>query len=233
MELNKKSARLAGVLYLLLAITSIFGLVYVPSKLIVAGDITNTIKNILISQALFRLGIISNLLYLVIFVLLAHAFYNLFKDVNKNISMVMLSLVLVAIPVAFVNELNHFAVLLLLNSQYFLKDLGPAQVEMVVHFFLDLYTQLSFMVMIFWGIWLFPLGILVLKSKFMPKLLGYLLIIGCFGYVISSFTFLFSPSFGKIIFPIITIPSALAEVLLILWLLIKGTSEVKIKNSIY
>ena len=223
----KKRARVAGLLYLLLAITSIFGLMYVPSKIIVPQDTLATVQNIMASPTMFRLGIISNLIYLVVFVFLVLAFYNLFKEVNQKFALLMVALVLVAIPVAFINELNQFAVLVLLGGDGYLKTLETEQLHATVQLHLNLYEYGSNMVMLFWGLWLFPLGLLVLKSKFIPRVLGYMLIIGCFGYVISSFTFLLSPHYGRIVFPIATLPSAIAEFSIILWLLIKGAKEQK------
>jgi hypothetical protein len=221
----KKSARVAGLLYLFLAITSIFGLMYVPSKIIVPQDTLSTVHNIMASPIMFRLGIISNLIYLVVFVFLVLAFYDLFKEVNKKLSILMVALVLVAIPVAFILELNQFAILLLIGGDGSLKAVETGQLYAIVQLFLNLYEYGGYMVMLFWGLWLFPLGLLAIKSKFIPPVLGYLLIIGCFGYLISSFTFLLSPHYGRIVFPIATIPSAVAEFSIILWLLIKGIKE--------
>ena len=223
----KKDARVAGLLYLLLAITSIFGLIYVPSKIIVPQDTLATIHNIMASPIMFRLGIISNLIYLDVFVFLVLAFYNLFKEVNKKLAILMVALVLVAIPVAFIVELNQFAVLVLLGGDGYLIGAETEQLHAMEQLYLHLYEYGSYMVMMFWGLWLFPLGLLVIKSKFIPCLLGFLLIIGCFGYLISSFTFLLSPHYGRIVFPIATLPSAIAEFSLILWLLIKGVKEQK------
>ncbi len=219
----RKRARVAGVLYLLLAITSIFGLVYVPSKFIVPQDSLATINNIMTSPLTFRAGIISNLLYLIVFVFLVLSFYNLFKNVHKKHALLMVALVLVAIPVAFINELNKFAVLVILENG--LEAFEPARLHTMGQLFLNFYEYGSYMVMLFWGLWLFPLGLLVIKSKFIPSVLGYLLIIGCFGYVISSFIFLLSPYYGRIVFPIATIPSAISEVSMILWLLTKGAID--------
>jgi hypothetical protein len=229
-ESIKKKARTAGLWYLFLAITSIFGLMYVPSKLIVPHDTMASISNIQTSPTLFRFGIISNLIYLTVFVFLVLAFYNLFKEVDKKLALLMVSLVLVSIPVAFINELNQLAVLILLGGEGCLKTIETGQINAMVQLFQNLYEYGSFMAMLFWGLWLFPLGILVIKSKFIPRILGYLLIVGCFGYVISSIAFLLSPQFGRIVFPIITIPSAISEVALIFWLLLKGVNEQKPKS---
>lgn len=226
-ETIKRKARIAGLLYLLLAITSIFGLVYVPSKIIVEGDTVTTINNILGSPLLYRLGLISNLAYLIVFVFLVLAFYNLFKEVNRKHALLMVALVLVAIPTAFTNELNKIAVVLLVEGDNYAKAFDDDKRYALIEFFLGLYRYESFMVMSFWGLWLFPLGLLVIKSTFIPRVLGYLLIIGCFGYLVTSFTFLVSTHYGKILFQYATIPSAISEVSIILWLLIKGVKTNK------
>jgi len=227
----KKNARVAGLLYLILAITSIFGLVYVPSKIVVPDDTLATVNNIIASKMMFRLGIISNLIYLIVFVFLVLSFYNLLKDVHKKLAMLMVSLVIVGVPAAFLNELNHLAILILLNGGEFLKVFESNQQYALAQLFLSLYEYGNNMVGIFWGLWLLPLGLLIIKSKFIPQIIGVLLIIGCFGYVISGFTFLVSPHYGRIVFPIVTMPSAIAEVVTILWLLIKGTKEQKPKTE--
>jgi len=227
----KKNARVAGLLYLILAITSIFGLVYVASQIVVPDDTLATVNNIIASEMMFRLGIISNLLYLIVFVFLVLSFYNLLKDVNKKLAMLMVSLVIAGVPAAFINELNHLAILTLLNGGEFLKEFGSDQQYALAQLFLSLHEYGSKMVGIFWGLWLLPLGLLVIKSKFIPQIIGVLLIIGCFGYVIAGFTFLISPHYGRIVFPIVTMPSAIAEVVTILWLIIKGTKEQKPKTE--
>lgn len=231
MESIKKRARIAGILYLLLAITSIFGLIYVPSKIIVLHDTMATVRNILASPTMFRFGIISNLIYLIVFVFLVLAFYDLFKEVNKKLTLLMVAFVLVGVAASFINELNQFAVMVLLGGDGCLKAFETGQLHAMVQLFLNLYEYGNNMVMLFWGLWLFPLGLLAIQSKFIPRVLGYLLIIGCFGYIISSFTFLLSPHFGRIVFPIATMPSAISEVSIILWLLIKGAKEQNHKHT--
>lgn len=222
---SKRIARKAGFLYLFLAITSIYGLVYVPSKIIVLQNAHATIRNIITSPTVFRLGVVSNIVYLVVFVFLVLTFYELYKEVNKKHATLMVALVLVGIPVAFVNELNHVVVLILLRDNNLSKTLDTGRLEFFVQLFVSVYEYGSFMVMIFWGLWLLPLGLLVIESNVIPKVIGILLLIGCTGYVVSSFVFFLSPQYGRIVFPIATIPSAVSEVALILWLLIKGAND--------
>ncbi len=220
----KKKARVAGGWYLLLAITSTFGLVYVPSKLIVQGDTLATVQHIAASPLLFRLGILSNFIYLTVFVCLVLAFYDLFKRVDQKLALLLVGWVVVAIPIAFANELNKFAILALLEDDG-LKALKTSPLPALVPLFLALYEYGSFAVMLFWGLWLFPLGILVIKSTFIPRVLGGALVIGGGGYAVASVTFLFSVQYGRLVFPWATFPSAIAELSMIFWLLVKGAKQ--------
>src|ERR671925_2242847 len=121
MNSNKKLARIAGLWYLLMAITGPIGLLYVPSKLIVPGNATATANNIMTSESLFRIGIASNLICQIAFIFLVLALYRLLNDVNQQYASLMVALVLVSIPIAFLNMLNPLAVLLLLSGSSFLS----------------------------------------------------------------------------------------------------------------
>ena len=136
----------------------------------------------------------------------------------------MVILMLVAIPIAFINELNKFAALLLLSGADYLTVFDPGQLHAQVMFFLDLYTGGVFIAQIFWGLWLFPLGYLVFKSGFLPRILGVLLIIGCFGYVIDSLAFMLFPSYEGSVALVVMAPNFISEFALFLWLLIKGVN---------
>ena len=228
----KRKARIAGINYLLLAVTSVFGLVYVPSKIIVAGDTVTTLKNVQSGQDLFTYGLISNLIYLTVFIFLVLSFYSLLKEVNKGQALLMVVFVLVGIPIAFLNELNKVAILLLANYSTMTDEFGAMQKLFLTDLFLGLNEYGNYMVCMFWGLWLIPLGMLIIRSGLIPRTLGYFLIIGALGYIISSFSFLISPEAGRIIFKYATVPSAIAEVLLILWLLIKGIKEKNTGDSL-
>ncbi len=202
-----KTARVAGLLYLLVAIFSGFAAV-VRSGLVVSGDAAATVSNIQSSLMLFRFGIVSDLVGQVFHIFLALALYELFKTVNKTQALLMLVLALVPVPIAMLNQLNQFAVLPLLG--------GASQSQ--VMFFLNLHNFGVLIAQIFWGLWLFPLGFLVFKSGFVPKILGLFLIIAGFGYVIDSFGKFLSPSYSLTI----SVFTFIGEVLFLLWLLIKG-----------
>ncbi len=213
-------ARLAGILYLLLIPFSAFGLLYVPSKLIVPGDAATTASNIVASEALFRSAIVSHLIGQTIFILLPLVLYKLLKPVNKNHAVLMVVLVLVSVPITFTNELNHFAALILLSGADYLSVFSVDQLQAQMMLFLELHEHGITIALIFWGLWLFPLGYLVFKSGFLPKILGVLLMIGCVGYLIDALTTMLFPDFDMTVSQF----TFVGELLFPLWLVFKGVN---------
>lgn len=214
-----KTARNAGALYLLLVPLGFFGGMYIPS-ITVPGDAATTVNNILAHVSLFRLSVLSVLAIPIINILVALFLYKLLKPVNKNHAVLMVVFVLASAPIAMLNELNHFAVLLLLNGADYLKVFSIDQLYSQVMFFLNLHHYGTFIAQIFWGLWLLPLGYLVFKSGFLPRILGVLLIIAGFGYVIDAFILFLLPDLN------ITISqfTFIGELLFLLWLLFKGVN---------
>lgn len=216
-------ARVAGFLYLLLLPLGIFGTIYMPSILIVPGNAAATAQHILASESLFRLGIVSALLTQIINMVVVLLLYRLLKPVNRNMAWLMVLFLLLGVPIAMLNELNRFAILLVLHNGVRLAGFTADQLQALVPLFLDLHTIGINIAGIFWGLWLFPMGYLVFRSGFLPRILGILLIIGCLGYLVDSFaTFLF-PNSGVSI----AMFTFWGEVLLPLWLLIKGVNVVQ------
>jgi len=207
-----KTARIAGGLYLLLLPLGILGLIYVPATLIVPGDVATTASNIMANESLFRLSIVSALLIQVVNLFVVLFLYKLLKPVNKNMALLMVIFILLGAPIAMLTEVNRAAALLLLNT----ADLSPALAAL----FLDLHEVGIQIASIFWGLWLFPMGYLVFKSGYIPKMIGVLLIIGCFGYLADSFAFFLFPNFGMTISQF----TFIGELVLPLWLLIKGVN---------
>ena len=206
-----KTTRIAGILYLIAVPLAIFSAMVVPSNLIVPGDAATTANNITVSKGLFRSGIVCMLIVQIIYIFKPLILYKLLKPVNKTHALLMVILMLVAIPIAFINELNKFAALLLLSGADYLTVFDPGQLYAQVMFFLDLYTGGVFIAQIFWGLWLFPLGYLVYKSGFLPRILGVLLIIGCFGYVIDSLAFMLFPSYQETVALVAMAPNFISE----------------------
>ncbi|SRR6266498_4582038 len=211
-------ARVAGFLYLLANLPAPFALVYLPSKLIVRGDAAETANNILASESLFRLGIVGLLFNSIVNIFLVLALYQLLNVVNRNMATLMVIFMLVVVPIGMLNELNSLAILQLLSGADYLNVFTTGQLQALVYFFLRLHGQGLNIAEIFWGLWLFPMGYLVFTSGFLPRILGILLMIGCFGYVIESFAAFLGYNVSIIFF------TGWGELLLLLWLLIKGVN---------
>jgi hypothetical protein len=205
------------------AVTGGFSMLYVPT-LIVPGDAAATVNHIRANESLFRIGVASGLICQVVFVFLVLALYRLFKGVNHIHASLMVALVVAAVPVAFLNMLNQLAALHVLSGADYLQVFEADQLNALVMLFLDLHSQGLLIVEIFWGLWLLPLGLLVLKARFMPGFIGVLLIVGFVGYSIDFLTRLLLPSYTAIVSPIAGI-SKFGEVTMILWLLIKGIKD--------
>lgn len=213
-----RTARLAGALYLALMPFGFFGIIYVPSVLLVSGDAASTARNIMASEWLFRSGTVSHLISQIILIFLVLALYRLLKPVNKDHAVLMVVLALIAVPIAFLNEVNHLAALrLLANPDDGAFTAGQLQAQAML--FLNMRQDGILVTQVFWGLWLVPLGFLVFKSGFLPKLLGVLLVIAGVGYVTDSGTQLLSPGLATIgQFTVV------GEILFTLWLLIRGVN---------
>jgi hypothetical protein len=202
-----------------------FGVIYVPSVLVVPGDPATTSRNILASEFLFRSGTVSHLIGQIIFIFQVLALYRLLKPVNRNHAALMVILVLLSIPVVFLNESNHLAALRLLGS----ADDGAftsTQLHAQAMLFLDMREYGIGVAHVFWGLWLLPLGFLVFRSGFLPRMLGVVLMVGGAGHVMDAGTQLLFPSvptISQITFAIAML-AAVGELLFALWLVIKGVN---------
>jgi hypothetical protein len=174
---------------------------------------------------LFRLGIVSNLVGQVCFVFLGLAFYDLFKSTDKSRARTLLALVTASVPIAFLSMLNKLAPLVLLKDPGFLKAFEPAQLQALAMLFLELHKYGSLLAGIFWGLWLFPLGLLVFESGYFPRFLGVLLFAGFAGYLGESLAAFLFPSAGKVVSPIFNMLMIIGEVPFMLWLIIFGARE--------
>ena len=221
MHPTDKAARVAGAIYLSMIITAPFSLIYIPSTLFVRGNATATANNILAHQTLFRLGIVTDLITAVIFIFLVLALYRLLSGVNQTHASLMVALALVSAAVGFMNVLNEIAALSLFRGADFLAVLEKPQRDALGMLFLRLHGQGNVINEIFWGLWLFPFGVLVMRSGFLPRILGVWLIINGFAYVVLSFTGLLLPQYQDVAFRS-AFPLLLGELAIMLWLVSKG-----------
>ena len=221
----KKQARFAGLLYLLLGITAPVALMYVPSKLIVAGDATATAERIRNSEGLLRLGIGTELFHQVTVIFLTLALYQLFKAVNQRQAALLVVLgSLVSVPIMFANVLNDVAALTLAKGAPFLAVFERAELDALSYLFVRLHSNGITVASIFWGLWLIPFGILVIQSRFIPRFLGYLLFIAGGAYVLSAFSTLVLPAIRPFVDQFALL-FEMGELPIIFWLLIWGAKE--------
>ena len=221
MNSTKKTARIAGFLYLLLALTGAFSILYVPSALVVFGDAAATAERIASSQLLFRAGILSGIVSNVIFVLLVLVLYHLLKETSRKQAMLMVTLVVISVATGFVNTINQLGALIALSGAEFLSAFEEPELDALAYLFIRLHSHGIQIIQIFWGLWLFPFGILVYRSRFIPKILGVLLIVAGVGYLLGTITFLILPQYHSALATLITILE-MGELPIILWLLIVG-----------
>lgn len=225
---NKKTARIAGLLYLFVVLTGIFSLMYVPSKLIIWDDATTTFNNIVTQQALFRLGLLSGLMCYIFFLFLVLVLYRLLKPVHANYAKLMVLLAILSVPAYFINVQNQFTVLSLVNNTSLLNGFSTEQIKSMVMLYLEQYENGMRVVHIFSGLWLFPFGYLVFRSGFLPKFLGVLLMVGCFSYLINFTGNTIISNYSEIgIGRYISLPASLGEIGICLWLLIVGVKSEK------
>ena len=222
MNSRKKTARIAGLLYFFLAITAIYGSMYIPSKIFVHGDTIATAKNIVAHEFLYRTGLFSNLVSLTLFVFLVLILYQLFKNVNEYQAKLMVGLVLVGIPIGFIFGIFKIIALNIMKGEI---PFQPEQMNDLAMIFIKIGSYGSPILNLFWGLWLIPLGLLVYKSGFIPRILGILLLINGLGYIVNCITAILFPGYFTIVSKIIFVTYFVGEIPLILWLLIFGVKK--------
>lgn len=217
MGTNEFTARLAGFLYLIVVVTGIFSLAYVPSKLIASGNTTQTLQNISESELLFRSSILSSVICYLAFLLLPFVLYRLLGQIDDIAAKLMVILAVVSVPMSLLNLQNRYGILVLIGS----SDI--AQIQAQAGILLTNYSNGVLLAQIFWGLWLLPFGYLVFRSGFIPRVFGVLLMLGCFGYLINFVGKTLMADFGSTaISGYVTIPPALGEIGICLWLLVRG-----------
>lgn len=222
MRTTRQQARIAGMLYFVMALIAPFGLLYVPGKIIVSKDPAATADNLRAYEQILRLGIGSELAHQALAVWLILALYRLFKPVDEWLARQMVILGgLVSIPIMFLNVLNDIAALTLAKGPAFLAAVAAPQRDALAYLFLQLHGQGMTVASIFWGLWLFPFGLLVIRSGFIPKFLGVLLLVAGSAYVMAAFTTLVLPRWDPWMSKI-ALPLEAAELPIIFWLLIWG-----------
>lgn len=219
-----KNARIAGLLYLTL-LAAPLRLIYIPSKLFVSGNASATANNIAAHETLFRLGIVGELFTATMAIFLTLALYRLFKDVDERLARLVVILgALMVTPIYFLNTINDAAALLFARGADFLSVFDKLQRDALAMLFLRLHGHGVLVNEIFWGLWLFPFGLLAYRSRFLPRILGIWLMINCFAYLAESVTGLLWPQYETTVSNW-AFPFMFGELAMMLWLIVMGANE--------
>lgn len=218
----KRVARITGFWYLLWAITGMYSVMYVSPKIIDSRDAVATGANMLAHELLFKTLIINDLLSIVLTLVMVWALYRLFEHVSERQAKFMVALLIVTLPAAFIMEAFNIASLMTFKGEV-LTTFDVAQRQDLGLLFLKLNDYATIAFTAFWGLWLFPLAILVYKSRFLPRLLGVWLAINGLAYVILSLTSLLWPGYRSVVFNY-GMPAMFGELAFALWLVARGAN---------
>ena len=214
-------ARLTGALYLLLVPLGVFGIIYIQEFLLVIGDTPQSIENILANETMYRWSILSAFTIQVIQMLVAIAMYVLFKPYNRLAASLIVFFTIVAVPIAMLNELNHVAALMILKSEALMNSFTIEQINAWVQLLLDLHSDGLMVAHVFWGLWLIPMGYAVIKSDFIPSIIGGFLIVAGLGYMLDTVLWFAFPNIELLVSEF----TFVGEPILILWLVIMGANR--------
>lgn len=217
------TARVAGLLYMIVVATGMFSLAYVPAKLGFSGDAVATLRNLQAGESLLRLGIAASIACYIAFLLLPLALHRLLAATGRVPATLMVAFAAASVPLSFANLLHRFDTLSLLGRHGLLQSLGPAERSAQVMMSLEAYGNGILLSEVFWGLWLLPFGYLVFKSGFLPRLLGVLLVAGGFGYLVDVLGNLLFPGYAaSTLAGLARLPAAAGEIGSGLWLLAIG-----------
>jgi hypothetical protein len=218
----RNPGRVAGFWYLLLSLIGPLRLIYIPTKLFVHGNATATVNNIAAHEWLFRFGIVADLAGAIVLILLTLAFYRLFQGVDPYLAvLVVIFGGVMPSLINFIGVVSDAAALTIVHGADFLSVFDKAQQDALAVLFLHLRDHQNTAAEILWGVWLFPLALLVYRSRFLPRFLGVWLGINGFAYVILSLTGILFPQYQDKVF-LLSQPALFGELALMLWLVIKG-----------
>lgn len=232
MEANAKAinykhyARMAGALYLIIIVCAGFSQGVVREMVIVDGDPVATAQNILANTFLFKMGLATDLIAFLCDVGVSILLYYLLKPVSQSLSLIAASFRLIAHPaIGSLNLLNHYAALQVLEGPGLAAAFSTASLQEMAFFFMELHNMGYLIAGAFFGIHCFLLGYLLYKSGLFPNILGVLLVLAAFGYLLESFGFIFFPELKSTFATIVGFSAGVGEVALCLWLLIKGVRD--------
>jgi hypothetical protein len=220
-------ARIAGLCYLIVIVGCIFAEAFARGAQIVPGDAAATANNILTHEGLYRSGLVAELVAAPCYIAVTLIFYELFKPVNKSLSLLAAFFSLIGIATQGVMAFFHLAPLILLGGADYLKVFKTDQLQAQAYTFLKLHSQGYDVALVYFGFYCVLIGWLIFKSTFLPRILGVLMALGGIGYLVGSFADFISPTVGSALSSFASGPGLLGEGALCLWLLTVGLNTQK------
>jgi hypothetical protein len=217
-------ARIAGLCYLIVIVGCIFAEAFARGAQIVPGDAVATANNILAHEEFYRSGLVAELIATPCYIAVTLIFYELFKPVNRSLSLLAAFSSLVGIATQTVMSFLHLAPLILLGGADYLKVFKTDQLQALAYASLKLHSQGYDVALVLFGFYCVLVGWLIFKSTFLPRILGVLMALGGLGYLIGSFADFMSPPLGNFLSSFTSAPGLLGEGSLCLWLLVKGVN---------
>lgn len=222
-----KQARIAGLYYALMGLPAPFALIYVPAKLIAVNDAAATAANVLAAETMFRWAVLAEVVSAVGFLLFAAAIYRLLRDVDVHLARLLVIFIVVQVAITFVAAAYNAAALAVFKAPPWMAAIGQAQRENIGYLFLRLHAITTLLNQLFWGLWLFPFGRLVMKSRFIPRLLGVLLLANGAAYIVAAVVALLAPAYQRVAFNA-ALPALFGELWIMIWLIAKGVNVSKL-----
>lgn len=216
-----KNARIAGLIYVFIGVTAPFSLMVVPTKLNAGGR--SSVARVLELESMLRWAVVLELAGVIAFTALAFALYRLFADVDRFKATIMSVLILLSVPVSFLNVVHELTAITIAHGDV-LTGFTTAQLDGLVTLVLRMYGRGVVVNQVFWGLWLIPFGLLVMQSRFFPRILGILLLVNAAAYPLLTLTSLLAPDYSATMMKVV-FPAELGEVWIMLWMLIRGVKS--------
>ena len=221
-------ARIGGVLFLISAVAGGFGEFFVPSQLVVSGDVTATAKNIVASESLFRMGLAGYVVEALCDVALTLILYILLRPVHANLALLAVFFRLVSTAVFGLAEVLFYAAPpLILGGAEYLKTFSPEQLDTLAYLSIRLFGYGSGIAFVFYGVGSIIFGYLIFRSGYLPRFLGALLALSGFGFVVRTFLLVLAPAYAS---SVLLLPTVVVGLALTGWLLVKGVDQAKWKT---
>jgi uncharacterized protein DUF4386 len=227
---RKSLARQVGLLYLLAVLPAPFALLYVPRRLFVPADASATADRVRASATLLRMSVMVELWNCVLIIFVAFALYRLFQDVDRKLAAVTAVLMWVAVPIQLLNLVFAIAPLTLTTGQTYLQAFSREQVDALVHLFFRLHASGLIVAQVFWGLWLFPWGLLAMRSGFIPKWIGAAELFAGFGYVFASVVTIVAPQLAGALTPF-ALALGIGELPMGIWLPVWGARDQHVQRA--